>query len=222
MGRAISTLDRWLNRPSWSSAVRRTAGVFTVVLIIVLAIGLGWAIHLAARSVPYAIAIEICLVAVLLAQRSLFDHVDQVRRAFAVGGLVRARAAVGRIVGRDPEALDQSGICRAAIESTAENFSDGVVAPALWYLVLGLPGILTYKMINTADSMIGHRNERYRAFGWAAARLDDGFGNAVAEMPAQCRGDCLAVGLDQRDLFQIARRKAAAQIDHAKLNAALR
>jgi adenosylcobinamide-phosphate synthase len=81
--------------------------------------------------------------------------------------------AVSRIVGRDPEALDEAGVCRAAIESTAENFSDGIVAPAFWYLIAGLPGILAYKAVNTADSMIGHRSDRYRAFGWAAARLDD-------------------------------------------------
>jgi adenosylcobinamide-phosphate synthase len=87
--------------------------------------------------------------------------------------------AVSRIVGRDPTSLDEARICRAAIESTAENFSDGVVAPALWFLVFGLPGLLAYKAINTADSMIGHLTDKHRAFGWASARLDD-----VVNLPA--------------------------------------
>ena len=89
------------------------------------------------------------------------------------GGLISGRLAVSQIVGRDPESLDGAGVARAAIESLAENFSDGVVAPVFWYLVLGLPGMFAYKMANTLDSMIGHKSERYRAFGWAAARLDD-------------------------------------------------
>src|SRR5690606_14797304 len=115
------------------------------------------------------------IVSVFLAQRSLHDHVARVRRAF-VGegeGLERARAAVAAVVGRDPRSLDEAGVCRAAIETTAENLCDGVIAPAVWYLIAGLPGLLVYKAVNTADSMIGHRSDRYRAFGWAAARLDD-------------------------------------------------
>jgi len=89
------------------------------------------------------------------------------------GGLAGGRAAVSMIVGRDPDSLDGPGVARAAIESCAENFSDGVVAPVFWYVVLGLPGIMVYKTVNTLDSMIGHRSERYRAFGWASARFDD-------------------------------------------------
>ena len=77
------------------------------------------------------------------------------------------------IVGRDPEALDEAGVCRAAIESLAENFADGVVAPVFWYLVAGLPGLIAYKAVNTADSMIGHKTDHYLAFGWASARFDD-------------------------------------------------
>jgi adenosylcobinamide-phosphate synthase len=110
---------------------------------------------------------------VFLAQRSLYDHVARVRDAFAVGGLAAARAAVSMIVGRDPDSLDEAGVCRAAIESCAENFSDGVVAPAFWFALLGLPGLIAYKTVNTADSMIGHRTPRHEAFGWAAARFDD-------------------------------------------------
>ena len=89
------------------------------------------------------------------------------------GGVVAGRAAVAKIVGRDPETLDAAGVARAAIESLAENFSDAVVAPVFWMAIVGLPGAALYKAINTADSMIGHRTPRHEAFGWAAARLDD-------------------------------------------------
>jgi adenosylcobinamide-phosphate synthase len=116
---------------------------------------------------------EAFIVAVLVAQRSLFEHVAAVSCGLLHQGLAGGRLAVGHIVGRDPYRLDAPGVARAAIESLAENFSDGVVAPAFWYLLLGLPGLFGYKMANTLDSMIGHKSERYRAFGWAAARFDD-------------------------------------------------
>jgi len=117
--------------------------------------------------------IEALLIAVLVAQRSLYEHVAAVAEALDAGGLGAGRNAVRRIVGRDPMSLDAHGVARAAIESLAENFSDGVVAPVFWYLVLGLPGLFAYKIANTLDSMIGHRTPRYRSFGWAAARFDD-------------------------------------------------
>jgi adenosylcobinamide-phosphate synthase len=100
------------------------------------------------------------------------QHVDAVAEGLG-RSLHDGRSAVAQIVGRDPEALDEAGVSRAAIESAAENFSDGVVAPAFWFALCGLPGIVAYKVINTADSMIGHRSPRYVDFGWAAARLDD-------------------------------------------------
>ena len=109
----------------------------------------------------------------LIAQRSLYDHVARVAEALEQGGVAAGREAVSHIVGRDPAALDEAGVARAAIESLAENFSDGVVAPVFWLVVGGLPGGAAYKAINTADSMIGHRTPRHQAFGWAAARLDD-------------------------------------------------
>jgi adenosylcobinamide-phosphate synthase len=114
----------------------------------------------------------VIVAAILLAGRSLYDHVADVA-AYLRLGIANARVAVSRIVGRDPGSLSEAQICRAAIESAAENFSDGVVAPALWFLLLGLPGIAAYKAVNTADSMIGHLTPRYVDFGWAAARLDD-------------------------------------------------
>ena len=139
------------------------------------------------------------IASIFIAQRSLYQHVAWVRSAFAEGGLAGARKAVAMIVGRDPEQLDEAGVCRAAIESCAENFSDGVVAPVFWLALLGLPGLIAYKAINTADSMIGHRTERYESFGWAAARLDD----LVNLVPARLSALLLASrGADRRRIDQ--------------------
>ncbi len=119
------------------------------------------------------------LAASLPAQRSLHDHVRAVAIALERDGVEAGRRAVGMIVGRDTAVLDRAGVARAAIESLAENFSDGIVAPAVWLALGGLPGCALYKAANTADSMVGHRSERYAAFGWAAARFDD-----VVNLPA--------------------------------------
>jgi adenosylcobinamide-phosphate synthase len=171
MGRLVGRLDRRLNRDGHAAARRRLMGVAAVLALLASASGLGWALA-AAAALPYGWLAEIAVVAVLLAQRSLFEHVGAV--AAGLGrSLEEGRQAVAMIVGRDPAVLDEAGVARAAVESTAENYSDGVVAPAFWYLVLGLPGIVAYKALNTADSMIGHRTPRHEAFGWAAARLDD-------------------------------------------------
>ncbi len=172
-GGAVAWFDRHLNRPIRSPAARRARGIFTVIVLVGAAGGLGWGLQLVCRDTLPGAAVEVLAIAVLLAQRSLYDHVAAVATALVHGGVISGRLAVSQIVGRDPESLDGPGIARAAIESLAENFSDAVVAPAFWYLVAGLPGIFAYKMANTLDSMIGHRSEKYRAFGWAAARLDD-------------------------------------------------
>ena len=116
--------------------------------------------------------IEALIATALIAQHSLYEHVSAVRKGLDAS-LQEGRKAVAKIVGRDPAALDESGVVKGALESLAENASDGIVAPVLWYALLGLPGIVAYKAINTADSMIGHKSERYIYFGWAAARLDD-------------------------------------------------
>src|SRR6266852_3343093 len=127
-----------------------------------------------ARDHPYlGFAVTVLVVATLIAVGNLDQHVRAVSAALRAEGLAGGRRSIAKIVGRDPDALDEAAVCRAAIESLAENASDGVTAPALWFLVGGLPGIIAYKAINTADSMIGHMSERHRAFGWAAARLDD-------------------------------------------------
>lgn len=173
-GRMIGWLDRRWNDDRDPPSRRRDRGVAAVAVLLLTAAAVGAIASGLLEHLDLAgILLEAAAVGVLLAQRSLHDHVLAVADGFLGDGLAGARRAVSAIVGRDPEALDQAGVCRAAIESAAENFSDGVVAPAFWYLVGGLPGLLAYKALNTADSMIGHRSDRHRHFGWAAARLDD-------------------------------------------------
>lgn len=164
--------NRW-NRPGAGEMSRRRWGTVLVILLLLISAVTGWLLHRVLSFVSYGWLLEAAVASIFLAQRSLHDHVAAVARAFEVDGLPGARRAVSMIVGRDPEQLDEGGVSRAAIETAAENFSDGVVAPAFWYLLAGLPGLLAYKALNTADSMIGHKNERYLMFGWASARLDD-------------------------------------------------
>jgi adenosylcobinamide-phosphate synthase len=173
MGRLIDVLDARLNRETFTASSRRAAGVLALLtLILAVAIPAVW-LERGLRALPLG-AVAVALVAsTLIAQRSLYDHVARVADALDREGLAAGRAAVAHIVGRDPDSLDAAGVARAAIESLAENFSDAVVAPALWLIVGGLAGGAVYKAINTADSMIGHRTARHQAFGWGAARLDD-------------------------------------------------
>lgn len=173
LGRLIGALERRLNRPERGDGTRRTRGVLLVIAVVGLAALAGAGVGWLARGLAWGWLVELAFVATLLAQRSLFDHARRVARALERAGLDAARRAVGMMVGRDTAALDDHGVARAAIESTAENFADAVVAPALWYLLLGPAGLAAYKAINTLDSMIGYRDARFRAFGWCAARLDD-------------------------------------------------
>ena len=177
IGALISALDRGLNDPALSATHRRLRGVLSLLFLLGLVFGLG----LAAQIVStlwlgrwLGVVVLAVMGSSLLAQRSLHDHVVAVAVGLETGGLAAGRAAVSRIVGRNPERLDEAGVVRAAIESLAENFSDGVVAPVFWGAMLGLPGMAAYKAVNTADSMIGHHTPRHEAFGWAAARFDDG------------------------------------------------
>ena len=173
MGRLIGMLDHALNSETLRFASRRLAGVLAILVIVAVAAVLG---HLLERSVlrlPFGIGLAAIAASTLIAQRSLYDHVRRVAAALEKDGICAARAAVSHIVGRDPQALDEAGVARAAIESLAENFADGVVAPVFWLAAAGLAGGAAYKAINTADSMIGHRTPRHQAFGFAAARLDD-------------------------------------------------
>jgi len=173
IGALISLLDRGLNRPAWSFATRRASGVLALVLLLGITGGLTLvAEHYLIQS-QEGVVLAILLAATLPAQRSLNDHVVAVANALENGGVEAGRKSVSMIVGRNTSVLDEAGVSRAAIESLAENFSDGVVAPIFWTAMFSLTGGVLYKAANTADSMIGHKNEKYHAFGWAAARFDD-------------------------------------------------
>ncbi|MFO1142144.1 MAG: adenosylcobinamide-phosphate synthase CbiB [Amaricoccus sp.] len=176
MGRLIAVLDRTLNRGS--EVRRRALGGLALLVVVAASAGAGLALASLARGWP-GLVLSAVVAGTLIAQRSLARHVAAVAEALDTGGTAAGRQAVARIVGRDVASLDEAGVARAAIESLAENFSDGIVAPVFWLALGGLPVVAAYKAINTADSMIGHRSERYRAFGWSAARVDD-----VVNLPA--------------------------------------
>jgi adenosylcobinamide-phosphate synthase len=179
IGSLIGKLDRELNRNDETDAERKQSGVLALAFIVAVPASIAWFIEDGLASTLTGQLIIALIASTLFASRSLYDHVRDVASALETGGLEAARTAVGRIVGRNPQTLDEHGVARAAIESLAENASDGVTAPVFWFAVLGLPGLVAYKAINTADSMIGHRTPRHEAFGWAAARLDD-----LANLPA--------------------------------------
>jgi adenosylcobinamide-phosphate synthase len=172
MGRLISFLENRFNRGADAEARRRWGAVALLVLLVVVGF-VSFFIEVALLLLPFGLIALALVASTLLAQRSLFVHVAGVADALEQGGLPAGREAVAHIVGRDTADLDQAGVARAAIESLAENFSDGVVAPCLYGALLGLPGMALYKAVNTADSMIGHLTPRHAAFGWAAAKLDD-------------------------------------------------
>ncbi len=172
LGALIGWLDRTLNRPGSHKAAGRLRGALAIGLALGLVLAVTVPLAVVLRAFPYGFVFEATLAVPFLAQRDLARAVTAVADALDKS-LERGRVAVGHIVGRDPAGLDHSGVVRGAIESLAENASDAVVAPALWLALFGLPGIVAYKLVNTADSMIGHRSKRYRHFGWAAARLDD-------------------------------------------------
>jgi adenosylcobinamide-phosphate synthase len=173
MGRLVGRFDDTLNHERMSCASRQAAGIVSLFIVIGIAGGATYALERGLSWLPLGVVFAALPASTLLAQRSLHAHVGRVATALERDGLAAARKAVSHIVGRDPQALDEAAVARAAIESLAENFSDAVVAPALWLAVGGIVGAAVYKAINTADSMIGHRTRRHEAFGWAAARLDD-------------------------------------------------
>ena len=180
MGRGIDWADRKFNQ----GRRRRLRG-----LVVILVLSSLWGGAAAAVSMlPGGSVVDCIGASILIAHRSLVDHVTAVAQGLR-RSLDDGRAAVGMIVGRDPQALDEAGVARAAIESAAENFSDGVAAPIFWFVIAGLPGIVVYKLVNTADSMIGHRTERYLAFGWGSARLDD----LLNLVPARLTGVVFAI-----------------------------
>lgn len=217
VGALISALDARLNAEGDSFNRRRLKGVLAIGIVVLAAATTGAAVEKLCGRMTGGSILLIALSTSLLAQRSLHQHVLEVARDLTIS-LMEGRRAVSKIVGRDVSTLDEAGVARAAIESLAENFSDGVVAPALFLALFGLPGALVYKAVNTADSMIGHKSPRYLAFGWAAARLDD----LLNLLPARLASGLIAVAApflesaSAADVLRIVRRDAA---NHASPNA---
>jgi len=213
-GSAISALERRWNKPEYSFGRRRLLGFVAVVLVggagVFAGVGVEWGVGRLVEAVSApgdtaagasgasgvawmvhlgAVVIVALVGTIGLAQRSLFEHVHNVLMSLRAGDLSASRERVSLIVGRDTRQLDATGVSAAALESLAESFNDGIVAPAFWFLVAGLPGLFAYKVINTADSLIGHKEERWRAFGWTAARVDD----VVNLVPARLAGVLLVL-----------------------------
>jgi len=210
LGKLIGQLELRLNH--WHRATRfqgRLSGVLTLLLVVVISALLGWALQSVFAQNPWLGWFTAVAAWPLLAMRSLKEHVEAVANPLAEHDLPGARLAVSMIVGRNPEKLDERGISSAALESLAENTSDGVIAPLFWALLMGLPGLFIYKGINTLDSMIGHHSDRYEHFGWASANADD----LLNLVPARLTGVLFAVqGLTQQpsvlSVFKAMRREA--------------
>lgn len=204
LGVLIAWLEQRLNRRAFPSWGRYMFGTLASSLTVMLATGLAL---LLVRSLPdgwTGYVVQAAIASSLLASRSLYQHVAAVAAPLSVGDQSAARTAVSLIVGRDPDRLDEAGIARASIESLSENASDGVIAPLFWGAFFGLPGLVAYKTINTLDSIIGHRNQRYEAFGGFAARLDD-----VANLvPARLTGLFIAIASARLSAFRIMLRDA--------------
>lgn len=195
MGRFVGWADQNFN----NGTAKKLKGAALAISICLLSIVLGGLIHI----LPDLGLMELAVVTVLLAQRSLVEHVSNVASELS-NELIKGRQSVALIVGRDTKQMDATDVSRAAIESAAENFSDGVVAPAFWYLLGGLPGIIAYKFINTADSMIGHLTDEHRDFGWAAAKLDD----VMNWVPARLTGGLICLQSGSGEAWRVMRTDA--------------
>lgn len=211
-GKAISWGEKRLNDRDLPASVLRRNGMWLTLGLVAACVIIGFLIE---SLLPFAGTVgaiaEVAIVAVLLAQKSLADHVRAVAQALRDDGIEGGRKAVSMIVGRNPEYLDEGGVSRAAIESLAENASDGIVAPAFWFLVGGLPGLFAYKLVNTADSMIGHLNDRYRDFGRFAAKLDDVANYVPARLTGLFTALATAIAKDRllgKEAFSVMRRDA--------------
>jgi adenosylcobinamide-phosphate synthase len=214
MGQLISSLDRKLNREGAEPEARRRAGAVALLVLLIVVGAVALIIEQTLLLLPLGLLFAAVAASTLLAQRGLFVHVADVADALEDGGVEAGRVAVAKIVGRDTAGLDEAGVARAAIESLAENFSDGVVAPSIWMVIAGLPGAALYKAINTADSMIGHRTERHQDFGKTAAQLDD-----IVNLPASRLSALLIVaaayvtkGASASTAWQAMRRDAARHV----------
>jgi adenosylcobinamide-phosphate synthase len=186
---AIRALEERLNRPELGDANRRAGGIVTVLLVVGAAALIGLGLDRLFARIPWGLIPAALVGSLGLAHASLYLHVAAVDRALAANDLPAARLAVGAIVGRDTAGLDAESVATAALESLAESFNDGVVAPLFWFLIGGLAGLFAYKAVNTADSVIGHMEPRWRAFGWAAARTDD----LMNLIPARLAGALIAL-----------------------------
>ena len=217
MGRAIERLEARFNDATRTDTGRVLRGGAVVLGVSLAAAGAGAIVHELATALPAGFLLEALVASALIAFRSLHDHVRAVARGLEEG-IAKARAAVAHIVGRDPGSLDPPAVARAAMESLAENFSDAVVAPLFWYLLLGLPGLFACKAVNTLDSMIGHRDPRHLHFGRCAARIDDAANWAPARLAAALlAGAALFVpGASARGALRAARRDASR---HRSVNA---
>ena len=173
MGRLIEFLDKRFNSEDADAETRRRMGAIALFLLVLIVGAIAFAVETTLLLLPFGLIFAGIACSAFIAQRSLYTHVANVADALETGNLAKAREEVAHIVGRDTAGLDEAGVARAAIESLAENFSDGVVAPVFWIWLGGLTGGAVYKAINTADSMIGHRSERHENFGKPAAQLDD-------------------------------------------------
>ncbi len=210
MGRLLDLLDSRFNLAGDPPDRRRWAGAAALIVLLAASVGAAavflWLVSFSAIG----LVLSVLAATSLIAQRSLYDHVRAVADALDTEGLAAGRKAVAMIVGRNTLVLDEAGVARAAIESLAENFSDGVVAPTFWMAVAGLPGAAAYKAANTADSMIGHRTPRYLMFGWAAARLDDLLNLPASRLAALFIAAAAAItGGSYRDAWNAVRRDAA-------------
>lgn len=204
LGVLIDGLDRALNRPALGRAWRYVLGAATTVATVAAAVGAGVAISMLLPASTPGHCAEAVIASSLLCSRSLYDHISAVSAPLVAGDVTGARAAVAHVVGRETAQLPPEGVVRAALESLAENTSDGVVAPLFWGVLFGLPGLAAYKAVNTLDSMIGHRDSRHAAFGGFAARLDD----AANYLPARLTGLLFAVASLKPGAFAVMWRDA--------------
>lgn len=205
IGNLITQLEVRLNRQDRPRSHRIMVGTVSSVFVVAVCAALALALQFMLPDGIFGVVMGAVLAWPLLAARALHDHVADVQQPLAAGNIERAQDAVSMIVGRDPTKLDEAGIARSAIESLAENTSDGVIAPLFWGVLFGLPGIAAYKAVNTCDSMIGYRNEKYEAYGKFAARFDD-----IANwIPARLTGLCFVlVSTDRKHAWQVMQRDA--------------
>lgn len=204
IGTLISGLERKLNQTQSSHTSRYISGAVSSLIVISIVTSLACLISLALPNTPFGVAYEALIASSLLASRSLYTHVEAVAKPLSAEDVSAARTAVSMIVGRDPNHLDEPGIARAGLESLAENASDGIIAPLFWGALFGLPGLAAYKAINTLDSMIGHKTEKYGAFGGFAARLDD----AANFVPARLTAALIALASFKPAAFLVPLRDA--------------